>query len=121
MKYLITDDSILARKMVLKVLKKFIDDSDEVFQAKDGNEAIKIYKEKKPDLCFMDLTMPELDGFEATKQIVEYDENAKIIVVSADIQQHAIDRALEFGAKEFIYKPIDEKKMFKILHKVGIL
>lgn len=121
MKYLITDDSLLARKMVLKVLKKFINESDEVFQAKNGAEAIELYKEHQPDICFMDLTMPEVDGFEATKKIVEIDKDAKIIVISADIQQHAIDTVLNDGAFDFINKPIDEKKMFKILHKLGTL
>lgn len=121
MKYLVTDDSILARKMILKVLNKFVDGSDEIFQAKDGKEALEIYKEHTPDICFMDLTMPEMDGFEATSKIIEIDPEAKVIVVSADIQQHAIDRVIENGAKDFINKPIDEKKMFKVLHKMGVL
>jgi CheY-like chemotaxis protein len=121
MKYLITDDSSLARKMTQKVLTKFLNEDDIVFLAKNGEEAVAHYKEHTPDLCFMDLTMPVLDGFEATKQINEFDKNAKIIVITADVQQHAIDRAIENGAIDFIHKPIDEKKMFKILHKHGIL
>lgn len=121
MKYLITDDSILARKMVLKVLNKFLDESDEIFQAKNGKEAVETYKEHTPDICFMDLTMPEMDGFEATAEITKINPDAKVVVVSADIQQHAIDKVLQNGAKEFVNKPIDEKKMFKVLHKLGVL
>jgi two-component system, chemotaxis family, chemotaxis protein CheY len=121
MKYLITDDSNMARKMLNKVLKEFIDDTDEVFLAKNGQEAVDIYKENKPDLCFMDLTMPVLDGFEATLQITQYDTNAKIIVVSADVQQKAMEKAKDNGAIGFVNKPIDSQKMEGILKKLGLI
>jgi len=67
MKYSITDDSKMARRMLINSLKGFIEDTDEIFEASNGQEAIERYKEHRPNLCFMDLTMPILDGFEATK------------------------------------------------------
>ena len=121
MKYLITDDSKMARKMVNKVLSSFISDEDEIFLASDGQEAVDIYKEHYPNLCFMDLTMPVKDGFEATYEIKQFDNNAKIIVISADVQQGAIDKAKECGAIGFINKPIDASKMESILQKLGLI
>lgn len=120
MKYLITDDSNMARKMVQKTLKTFLKDDDEVLLANNGREALELYKEHKPDLCFMDLTMPVLDGFEATKQIIEFDKDAKIIVVSADVQEKAMEKAKENGAIGFVNKPIDSQKLEGILNKLGI-
>jgi len=119
MKYLITDDSKMARKMVNKVLSSFLTDGDEVLLASNGEEAVEIYKEHRPDLCFMDLTMPVMDGFEATLAITQFDKDAKIIVISADVQQGAIVKAKENGAIGFINKPIDGDKMKNILLKLG--
>ena len=119
MKYLITDDSKMARRMVNKVLSSFLTDGDEVLLASNGEEAVEIYKEHRPDLCFMDLTMPVMDGFEATLAITQFDKDAKIIVISADVQQGAIVKAKENGAIGFINKPIDGDKMKNILLKLG--
>lgn len=121
MKYLITDDSKMARKMVNKVLSEFISTDDEVLLAANGEEAVEIYKEHKPDLCFMDLTMPIMDGFDATFAITQFDKDAKIIVISADVQQGAIDKAKENGAIGFINKPIDSDKMKNILLKLELI
>lgn len=119
MKYLVTDDSKMARRMVIKLLKELINDKDEIFEATNGQEAIDVYKEHRPDLCFMDLTMPIVDGLEATKQIVEFDKNAKVVVVTADIQEGAKDRALKNGARAFVKKPINETKIKQMIRSAG--
>jgi len=119
MKYLVTDDSKMARRMVIKLLKELIKDGDEILEASNGQEAIDIYKTDKPDLCFMDLTMPIIDGFEATKQIVQFDKDAKIVVITADIQEGAKDRALKNGARAFVKKPINETKMKQMIRSAG--
>ncbi|MEA3554809.1 MAG: response regulator [Campylobacterota bacterium] len=121
MKYLITDDSKIARKFVLNALTKFVSDDDVILQASNGEEAISIYKEHKPDLCFMDLTMPLMDGFEATLNICNFDKNAKVIIISADVQQSAVVKAKEYGAIGFINKSIDKIKMKDILTKLGYI
>lgn len=121
MKYLITDDSIMARKMTHKTLKEFINEEDEVFLAQNGQEGVEIYKEHKPDLCFMDLTMPVIDGFEATKMIKEFDPKAKIIIITADVQPKSKEKAKECGAIGFINKPIDANKMGKKLQILGLI
>ncbi len=119
MKYLITDDSRMARKMVNKILQEFVGTDVEIIQATNGQEAVEAYKKYKPDLCFMDLTMPVMNGFEATLAITTFDSNAKIMVVSADVQQGALDKAKENGAIGFINKPINFEKMQGILSKLG--
>ena len=119
MTYLITDDSRMARKMLNKVLTEFVGEDVNVIQATNGEEAVELYKKHKPDLCFMDLTMPVMDGYEATLQITQFDENAQVMVISADVQQGALDKARKNGALGFINKPIDSDKMKNILTKLG--
>ncbi len=117
MKYLVVDDSRMARKMLIRVLNKHIDEKDEVLQAENGAQAVDLYMDHTPDLVFMDLTMPVMDGFEAVLQIKTFDENAKILAVSADIQQGAIDKVIQNGALKFIQKPIDSTKMNEIFEE----
>ena len=121
MKYLVVDDSKMAKKMLVKVLSSFLEEGDEIFEANDGLEGVSLYKEKNPDLVFMDLTMPVLDGFSATIEVTRFDQNAKVIAISADIQQKAVDRIMQRGALSFVQKPINEEKMRVILEEyVGV-
>jgi two-component system, chemotaxis family, chemotaxis protein CheY len=118
MKILVTDDSKMARKMVIKTLRDVIGDNVEILEAQDGQEALNTYKEHLPKLVFMDLTMPIMDGFEALEKIKEFDKNAKVIIVSADIQKLSIEKASKLGAFNFIKKPIDLEKMQQILKRI---
>lgn len=118
MKVLITDDSKMARRMVKKTLLECKDDFEEILEASNGQEAIDIYKENKPDIVFLDLTMPIKTGFEALDEIKEFDSNAQVIVVSADIQKSAMEKVRESGALGFIKKPISAEKMTEILEKL---
>lgn len=121
MKILVTDDSKMARKMVIKTLRDVIGDNVEILEAQDGQEALNTYKEYLPKLVFMDLTMPIMDGFEALKKIKEFDKNAKVIIVSADIQKLSMEKASQLGAFNFIKKPIDLEKMQQILKRINEL
>ncbi len=118
MKVLVTDDSKMARKMVVKSLEESTIKDLEIFEAQNGQEAIDLYKEISPKIVFLDLTMPVMDGFEALKRIKEIDENAKVVIISADIQKLSMDRVRELGAFNFIKKPIDSLKMQQILEKI---
>ncbi|MCG3660073.1 response regulator [Aliarcobacter butzleri] len=118
MKVLVTDDSKMARKMVIKSLEESTIKDLEIFEAQNGQEAIDLYKEISPKIVFLDLTMPIMDGFEALKRIKEIDENAKVVIISADIQKLSMDRVRELGAFNFIKKPIDSLKMQQILEKI---
>lgn len=118
MKILVTDDSKMARKMVVRSLEESTIKDLEIFEAQNGQEAIDLYKEISPKIVFLDLTMPIMDGFEALKRIKEIDENAKVVIISADIQKLSMDRVRELGAFNFIKKPIDSLKMQQILEKI---
>ena len=120
MKILVTDDSKMARRMLIKTLKEFITQDDEILQAANGEECVAIYKEQKPDLVFLDLTMPIMDGFEALKYLKLYDKDAKVVIVSADIQKGSLDKVKESGAIDFVKKPIDSGKMEFIFKKIGV-
>ncbi|WP_323665239.1 response regulator [Aliarcobacter butzleri] len=118
MKVLVTDDSKMARKMVVRSLEESTIKDLKIFEAQNGQEAIDLYKEISPKIVFLDLTMPIMDGFEALKRIKEIDENAKVVIISADIQKLSMDRVRELGAFNFIKKPIDSLKMQQILEKI---
>ncbi|WP_417332384.1 response regulator [Halarcobacter sp.] len=121
MKYLVVDDSKMARRMTIKSLKSLINEDDEVIQAENGQEAVELYKEHQPSLCLMDLTMPIMDGFEATQAIIKHDTNAKIIIVSADIQESSMEKSKQNGAKGFIKKPINQDNLESMLKKLGLI
>lgn len=120
MKILVTDDSKIARKMVINTLTQTINNEYEIIEGQNGQEALDLYKEHKPNVVFMDLTMPVMDGFEALKNIKEFDSCAKVVIISADIQKQAVDKAIELGAFNFIKKPIDAEKMREILKKIDL-
>ncbi|MDD2888737.1 MAG: response regulator [Aliarcobacter sp.] len=121
MKVLVTDDSKMARKMVIKVLTDILKDNVEIYEAQNGQEALDLYKQILPKIVFMDLTMPTMDGFQALEKIKEFDKNAKVVIISADIQKLSIDKASQLGAFNFIKKPIDLAKMEQILNKINEL
>ncbi|WP_368030459.1 response regulator [Arcobacter sp. s6] len=119
MKILVTDDSKMARKMVIKTLTENIEGDLEIFEAQNGQEALDLYKEISPKIVFLDLTMPIMDGFTALEKIKEFDENAKVVIISADIQKLSMDRVLQLGAFNFVKKPIDSSKMKQIFEKLN--
>ena len=121
MKILVTDDSKMARKMVVKILNDVLNENVEVFEGQNGQEAFDLYKEHLPEIVFLDLTMPVMNGFEALSKIKEFDKNAKVVIISADIQKLSMDKALQLGAFNFIKKPIDLEKMQQILGKINEL
>ncbi len=121
MKFLVVDDSKLARKMTIKSLKAVFFQEFEIIEASDGKEAVEYYKQNNPEITFMDLTMPVLNGFEATDQITDYDEDAQIVVVSADVQEDAVKKAQECGAIGFIKKPIDPDNLKNMLTQLELI
>lgn len=106
MRVLVSDDSLLMRKklkdMVLEVGCK------EVFEAGDGQEAIDLYKEHKPDLVFMDIIMPQKTGIEAITEIKAFDEDAYVVVVSSIGTKNKLREAIKAGAQDFLQKPIQK-------------
>ncbi len=89
-----------------------------VGEADSGSKVIKMYEVLNPDIITMDITMPNLDGIEATKCIMKMNPNAKIIIVSALGQEGFVREAILAGAKNFIVKPFHEEKVIEIVEKV---
>ncbi|WP_158737702.1 response regulator [Alteribacillus sp. YIM 98480] len=112
---LIVDDASFMRMMIKDILEK--NDFEVTGEAKDGQEAVELYKEKSPDLVTMDITMPEMDGIAALKEIKAFDPNAKVIMCSAMGQQAMVIDAIQAGAKDFIVKPFQADRVLEAINK----
>lgn len=114
---LIVDDTAFMRM----TLKKHLTENgyEVVGEGADGLEAIANYKKHKPDLVTMDITMPNLDGIEATKKIIAMDQNAAIIMVSAMGQKTLVLEAIQAGAKDFVVKPYQPDRIAQALSNLG--
>lgn len=117
-KVLIVDDAAFMRMILKSMLEK--NGFEVVAEAENGAEAVRSYMNCHPDLVTMDITMPTMDGINALKEIMEYDPNAKVVMVSALGQEPYIKEAIILGAKYFIVKPFKEEKVVEVLNKVLI-
>jgi FOG: CheY-like receiver len=109
LKILIVDDSVFSQKVTANMVKKFLE-SVEISFSSDGEEGLQTYKEIKPDYVFVDLLMPKLDGQTLIPLIKEFDSEANIIVVSADVQRNVRDEVEAHHIMSFINKPFTEDK-----------
>ena len=100
---LVCDDSMLMRKLVIDTLTE--DGWTIVGEAQNGQEAIEKYQELRPDVVTMDIVMPEYDGVFGLEHIMDFDPNAKVVVVSALNQTSLVAEAVRKGAQDFIVKP----------------
>ncbi|SFE38818.1 response regulator [Alteribacillus iranensis] len=112
---LIVDDASFMRMMIKDILEK--NGFEIAGEAKDGHEAVQLYKDTNPDLVTMDITMPEMDGIAALKEIKSQDPNAKIIMCSAMGQQAMVIDAIQAGAKDFIVKPFQADRVLEAINK----
>ena len=113
---LITDDAAFMRMQLKDMLTKL--GHEVVGEAENGQVSIEKYKELSPDLVTMDITMPELDGVSALKEIKSFDANAKVIMCSAMGQQGMVVEAIKSGAKDFVVKPFSADRIEEALAKV---
>jgi two-component system chemotaxis response regulator CheY len=113
---LIADDL----KFIKLVLQELVEKSGfrVVGVASNGEEAVELYQEKRPDVVLMDITMPKMDGLSALKQILKFDPQAKIIMCSALGQQNLVVQALQLGAKDFIVKPFREERVITAIKHI---
>ena len=88
-----------------------------VAEASDGEEAVRLYEEKRPDLVLMDITMPKMDGLSALKRIMAIDPAARVIMCSALGQQQLMVQAVQLGAKDFIVKPFRPERVLQSIKK----
>lgn len=116
---LICDDSNMARKQVARSLPP--EWEVDITFATNGLEGLQAIRDGKGEIVFLDLTMPEMDGYGVLDAVKSEDLKAMIIVISADIQPEARERVLKAGALEFIRKPINGEKLQLVLKQYGLL
>jgi len=114
-KVLITDDSMFMRRMLRQICENFSSDL-EIKEATNGLDALNQCKELAPDLIFMDITMPQMNGIEATKRIKEKYPQIKVVICSAIAETEQAKEAIKFGAQELIAKPFQAEKISAVLN-----
>ncbi|MCK5294652.1 MAG: response regulator [Arcobacteraceae bacterium] len=119
---LIVDDAKIMRITIRKILEQL--GHTVVGEADSGYTAIEQYKTKKPDFVTMDITMPAVqgieDGIEAVKYIMEFDNSAKIIMITSHGEQDKVIRAIQSGASNYMLKPLQAEKLEEIICKLGL-
>lgn len=112
---LIVDDAAFMRMMIKDILTR--NGYEVVGEAENGEIAIEKFKELKPDLVTMDITMPEMDGITAVKEIKKINSKAIVIMCSAMGQQAMVIDAIQAGAKDFIVKPFQPDRVIEAVSK----
>lgn len=115
-KILVTDDAAFMRMQLKDMLTKL--GHEVVGEAENGLQSVQLNEELNPDLITMDITMPEMSGIEAVKEIRKTDPNVKIIMCSAMGQQGMVVEAIQAGAQDFIVKPFNAERIAESLSKV---
>lgn len=115
-KVLVVDDAAFMRMMIKDILRK--GGYEVIGEAEDGSKAVEKFKELRPDLVTMDITMPDMDGISAVKEIRKIDPNAMIIMCSAMGQQAMVIDAIQAGAKDFVVKPFQPERVLEAVRKV---
>ena len=114
-KILIVDDAEFLRVRITKMLTG---DGFEVFEAENGLKAVAKYKEIHPDVVLMDITMPEMDGLAALKEIRAFDAHAKVIMLTALGQESVVLEAVKSGARDFVVKPFERDRVINAIGKL---
>jgi two-component system, chemotaxis family, chemotaxis protein CheY len=115
-KVLVVDDAQFMRITLSSILTKA--GFEVIGEAADGEAAIEMYRNLKPDLVTMDITMPKMNGIDAAKAILQEDPNALIVMCSAVGQQKIVVEAIQLGAKDFIVKPFDETRVVETIKRL---
>lgn len=113
---LICDDAAFMRMMIKDILVK--NGYTVVGEAENGIKAVEKFTETKPDLVMMDITMPEMDGIQAVKEIKKLDPEAKIVMCSAMGQQAMVIESIQAGARDFVVKPFQADRVIEAVNKV---
>jgi two-component system, chemotaxis family, chemotaxis protein CheY len=114
-KILVVDDAEFLRVRITKMLTA---DGFEVVEAENGLKAIDAFKANKPDMVLMDITMPEMDGLSALKELRKIDPNAKVVMLTALGQESVVLEAVKSGAKDFVVKPFERDRILSAINKL---
>jgi len=115
---LIVDDALFMRSMIRDILTN-TGRFEVIGEAANGREAVKKYQELKPELVTMDIVMPELDGIEATREILRADPQAVIVMCSALGQEALVIESIAAGARDFIVKPFTPEKVIRVVDNLA--
>jgi len=113
-KILVVDDAAFMRMRLSSLLKQA---GHQVVEATNGFEAVEVYEAEKPDLVFMDITMPEMDGLEALKRLRTLDPEARVVMCTALGQQSMVIESIKAGARDFIVKPFQPDRVLQAVQK----
>lgn len=113
---LIVDDSKTSRRILGDVLKNM--GLEVVGEAVNGEEGFLKYKELRPDLVTMDITMPVMSGLESLLLIKHEDENARVVMITAAGQKNNLMQAMKAGAEEFLTKPLEEAEIRRVIGEI---
>jgi two-component system chemotaxis response regulator CheY len=116
LRVLIVDDAIFMRKMISDILVE--NGMEIVGEADTGAKAVEKYMELRPDLVTMDIIMPEMNGIDAVRKVMEFDSKARIVMCSALGQQALVQEAITAGAKDFLIKPFNAARVVEVIAKV---
>lgn len=108
---MVVDDTLFMRRMLRDVLAR--GGYEVVSEARNGREALENYRQTRPDLVIMDITMPEMDGIRAVEAILQVDPAARIVMCSALGQNGPVMEALQAGALDFVLKPFVPEKVLE--------
>lgn len=114
-KVLVTDDAPIIRLMIKDIIQYH--GYEVVGEANNGAEAVELYKTLKPDLVTMDIIMPEKDGIQALEEILKYDPDAKVVMVTAIDQRESLMKAIRLGATDYIVKPFENERVISAVKK----
>jgi len=112
---MVVEDEKVANELLSSTFTNFFAGVESAF---DGKEALEKYKQNQPDIMFVDIIMPEMDGIELARQIRAINPNQIIIVISASNDIQKISESIEVGVNSFIQKPIDTKKIIELLSNI---
>lgn len=115
-KIMVVDDAKLMRTMIKNVVTELGEIS--IVEAKNGEESVRLYKASNPDLVTMDITMDVKNGVLAAKEILDYDKNARIIMVTALGQEPLLRDCIKAGVKDFIVKPFTKERLLSAITNI---
>lgn len=115
-KILVVDDAAFMRMTIKKMVEAH--GHKVVAEAENGVEAVEKSVDIKPDVILLDITMPEMNGVDALKQIKQLEPTSKVIICSAMGQQAMVAQAIQYGAKDFIVKPFEEDRLIAAIDRV---
>ncbi|NMC12565.1 MAG: response regulator [Chloroflexi bacterium] len=114
-KILVVDDAEFLRVRISKMLSG---EGHDILEAENGLKAVETYKSSKPDLVLMDITMPEMDGLSALKEIKSFDPAARVVMLTALGQESVVLEAIKTGARDFVVKPFEKERVLGAIAKL---